>query len=1219
MEASKVTTKIAIETGKKRSTKIRKKITNKTWLSAGGRARTGTKNSTGTPRKFANKIQLSASRRVVRKVVEDMADQVMCPCGKALGVSPELQGKAIKCPFCGQVLQAPGGPAEPGAGTDPAATDGTSPAARPRRGPRGPASLIPYFLFLLTLLILGYVAHEKYGFLARGEGGRLQVIGGKRYRFAGEKAAGGQATAPTRRLKALKPSTLIVDLASGLVSGLGVGSHISHLMAVHSGLVYIRKGHNLYASRAGLRIQAEGQRISRLTVVLKAGEVDGEQLAAYSGKIIPSLAHATTQSQAIRALGEPTSKGQNSLSYVTARRDIVRLDFSQNGKLDSVSLEEGRGQTALTSQGQGTPARYPESLEPYELPEWKGDANFDLSRGICVGIPLGADLSAIVGLPDAMKSDVQGGKATYPPTGLVVWFEDQKIDQFAVFVRPEYGQHELQPYRGRFSHGIRPDMSIEELRQKLGPENGHGLNFRIPVLHYFMRDRFIQFGFTPDGKKLVYVGMGQISESDADVAPEKAERSVRTVRHRSVVWRKQNLLAYAETGALFETICETGNYYGVKCFVGEQETYGWLAKTEARDTSEPSVWVEVKSSVQYASGKGSGKIYDAAFLADGKHLAAVGSFTQADKADQERASNVVFIYEIGRTVPIRSFTTGARMTELKPLPKGGRFLTIHSDESTYSYAIFAPTRDRPVLSHSHVHEIGSKCRTLRLTEDGSTLLTAWQNFAELTEVTSARSLWQLKSPEAILDAATSSRGTHVWTLHDARIQDWQTRTEERRPVEIAGRRFLYKVPKAPIALAMARSRQSGNDAVTGCEFPSGERLWVSNDFFIIPPRLGGASRDGAYLAAASTRHGLAAAIVDPRTGQVERTVDLRTDFTRHFSRSDLWGLKLSPDADRLLAFFKSGQLLTVDLDAGTPSFYRGFLPEPAPAACTSAGDAFVLAEDDIEIYMDGGKKPSRRLKHPASVTAVEISEDKKYVAAGDVLGRVHVWATDTGELVSIIEEKPPIPPIAKIRFVLGNTAVLYAAQNHPALLLTELAPPHRKFPLGHSDRVGAFEISKAGSLCVSLCLGSPTRFYLWNLQNRTRLRGINSQQASNYGGIVFNPDENLALVNLDGALSEWHFETRRGRGLKNVRFGDSYVSGPGMLSPAGTHFLSFEEEGSRIWDLESKKGIGFDSAITPDLNWRFSVGGESLIRAADGRATVLKLQRVSGKEEAAPE
>lgn len=1127
-----------------------------------------------------------------------MPNAIRCVCGKVLEVPDELAGQAVKCPYCEQILKAPGKPTAGAAGLSPE-------QRRARRRAKRLYLLSGLILFATTLIIVGVVAHAKLK-----DDGDWGFGSSKRYSFTKELLE--PESSPEDRAQAVKPSTQVLDLPAGLLSGLGVGSHSAHLMAAHVGLSYARIGQALYDEDSGVRIQLRRERVTQITVVLKARELDGEELDAFSGEIRPQVTNATTMKEALEAFGQPTDKDETTLTYLTPRRDLTRLIFDPDGTLAMIVLEEDPDQQSLLTDGREAPERDAGLIEPYELPAWEGDANFDLSRQVCLGMPLGAEVASIAGLPQRIRTQVQGVRATYPPTGLMVWFDKKKVSRLAIFIRPGYSQAQLQAFRGTFSHGLKRHMSMEQVREKLGRENAYSELYRLPILHYVMKDRYFQFGFTPDGEKLVFAGMGLISGTEKDLLPQPDNRNIRTARHNVPIWRKYKILAFAEAGSLFRTVCETDKYYGVECTVGSRKSQGWVLKDDVRGADESFVWVGKKSEFQFHQSAGTGLVMDVEFLAEGSQIVACGRFVKRHIPGASGTYNRLCLYQPGRSVPDRSYRSGP-ITQTFRMPQDNQFLAINNGKVKLTCTIYSAAGGKQLGGGSFSHAQGTKSTAARLSDNGKVLALAWKDRFVLLSVPNCKALADQKVPERILDLAVSKDGDQVWTLHARRVIHWDRKAGTQSPLRIPERRYLYKVPNMPVCLAMAQSRQALMEAVAAYRFPSGEPMWTSDDFYVLPPRLGQTVRARRMLAAPSTKHRLAVALVDLDSGQVIRHVNLETDDTRRLSLSDMRGLKINPKGTQVLAFFRNGLLVTIDLDEQSSwKSYQGFYARDRAVSCTPSGDLVALGYQGVRIYQEGTVVQQFELAVP--ISAIELSPDGHFVAAGDILGQVHVWDLRKEKKVTTFEENPPLPPISKIRFTMDNRSVLYSAGNYLSLILRSLDPPYEKSPLEQSDKVDHFETSKDGKMALSMSVGMPSRFYLWDLVARKRLRGISYDQPSNWGFVVFDPAEEKAVVMLEGRLHFWHFLTGGGRRVTYYRLADTYNPTLGLLSPNGSQLFSFDDDETRIWDLDTGDAVGTADLVTQDLGWKFTVDGKALVRAVDGKATVLKVY-LSGENE----
>ncbi|MBI2190584.1 MAG: WD40 repeat domain-containing protein [Planctomycetes bacterium] len=1160
-----------------------------------------------------------------------MAFQIQCPCGNILEVPDILAGQTARCRSCGTLLHVPR-EGEAATSTEEAAAPQATeerPAVEAPVGlvpPRTPGHVGRWLLFVSVAAILATATVLALAFLRpvirdSGPGSVSLFDLDKQYRLVLPEAGSEtpEAAATTTASSAGPPGpALALDLQSGLLNGLGVGSHLQHIKPLHSRMSYLRVGDTLRQPDTGVQLDLRGERIARVTLFVQARERDGSFFKAFPGVITPALTRLTSRQEAVRLLGPPFEERTSFIAYRTRRDEIVRVEFTDDGFVETLVLEESPELVRHAAVHDSVPARYPEAVEPYRLPESKGEANFDLGRQVCLGLPLGVPSSALVDLPESMKADKQGGRATYPPTGLIVWFADQKITQMAVFVRPEYSRTDLKPFRGTFSHGISRHLSLEALRQKLGPENGYSENYRVRILHYILADRYFQFGFTPDGQKLVFAGMGLITRSDQDLLPAPQRGTLRSLREGSALWRGSHLLATAEAGTLFPWVSETRNFYGVQCKPEGQTAYAWISKNDARDTASASVWVEVQGRARYLDDPAAGekRLLDGVFLSTNKHFVTAGTITRSAEVGPARTQCLEKLYSIGQTLPVRS-TRIDPVSELRPLPAEGQYFCLSNTESSLVCVLRSYRSSYPGMKFKAQHDRGSPYHCLRLSEDGKTLAAAWRDGVDLFEALSGRKLKSVTAPEPLLDAALSRDGRDLWTLHENQVFHWNLSVDTRRLLPISGRHLLLAVRGGGLALAISRSRQV--PTVTAFQFPAGVELWRSDDLFPLPPFLGESDESGQHLAAPSLRHRLACAIADLATGRTLRQIEIRSEETESLSVSDLRTLRLSPDGRHLLAGFRNGLVLLLNSETGKiVSSHTEFLARPDPASCTPGGELLAVGRDDLQLFDARAKLALRTFEPvPQPITAVEIDPGRKWLAAGDLLGQTRVWDLASGDLLQAFSETPPLGPITKLRFASDGQAILVSARNHSALLLYEIAAPFSRQPLPQGEAVHHFEVSSDGRRALSLGVGGRTRIYLWDLVKKELQQSIVFPQASRSGTIVFGSDGGKGLMLLDGQFYEWPLGQKRG-GMNVVSLADNYQPGPCLLSPDGIHVFRFEGENARIWDVPSRRAIGYADDLGLDPNCRFSSDGRCMVRAMEGQATLLRVVRLGSGAEFKP-
>ena len=142
-------------------------------------------------------------------------------------------------------------------------------------------------------------------------------------------------------------------------------------------------------------------------------------------------------------------------------------------------------------------------------------------------------------------------------------------------------------------------------------------------------------------------------------------------------------------------------------------------------------------------------------------------------------------------------------------------------------------------------------------------------------------------------------------------------------------------------------------------------------------------------------------------------------FQRHISLHDFWSwdMAVSPN-ERLLASV-TGQYL-----AG------GYRYEPAAES-----------EPSVRVVDVHSGKILHSLPHVPSVQAVAFSPDSRYVAAGNLMGEVRVWQTDTGQLVRTIKTDGFTTwGIIKSHCYLGGIFALKFTPDGDHLLLAGMGP-----------------------------------------------------------------------------------------------------------------------------------------------------------------------------------
>ena len=1084
-----------------------------------------------------------------------------------------------------------------------------APLAQPARHLGWHIYLIPVALVLMG--VIAAVAYLKFSGRGFGSGGGAVL---KSYTLVIPEEVKGPG-APTQKVSRAGLKALELNLAHGLLGGVGVGSHISHIKAGHAGLTFIRKKSQIYQTEYGILFGLRQDRIASITVYLHAIKRDQLKFLPYKGKIAPALSNRTLREEAKKVLGAPSEESQFYIAYDTQRGDQIRLEFAGDGSLESIVIDETEKRRQLVDDRKNSPVRYPEVLEPYQLPDAKSLANFDLQERVCLGLPLGVSVAALKDMPESVAKSLQGGRASYSPTGLILWFENDRITQMAVFLRPGYSQSDLDPYRGAISYGINRRTSIDGLRKILGPENGYSEDYRLRILHYILEEHYFQFGFTPDGEKLVFAGMGLIPKENTDLRPVPSQLTVRTLRDQSVLWRGHQVLAFAEVGALFSVLCETQKHFGVRCAIGEKETFAWLSKAVAKDTSSANVWVEMRNRVKYGESYGEGRVTDAAVLTTGGHFIAAGILKKTDVRGKIDSRHVQNLYRLDRSAFVQSFK-GTQISQIIPLGERGQYLLLEDSDKALGFTIRAFNELKPLKKFSFKHGKGDRSVALRLSDNGNVLAAAWRDSVELFDISSRVSMARLQSPQPILDLVTSTDGSQIWTLHRSQITHWSIQQGKHRTFELPERRYLYKIPGSPIVLAMSPSRANLLPPVTALEIPSGKELWRSEEFFLVPPRLGQADEAGINLVAPSLKLSLGIAVIDLTSGEVIRHLKLVSPETQLLTLRDVRCMKLSPDGNLVLVYFQTGLLMSFDTNTGNKvKIYEGFESETVLLSTTPGGEMFVVADDEVHLYERRKARPIRTFApKPKDITAVELSRDRRMLAVGTAEGQIHLWNARNGGLQHVFRDETPLPPIRKIRFGLGSSLFGFISKNHHELIVYETVAPFLRYNFSHQDNITDFEFSQDGRKAFSICAGSPTRLHHWNLVTKQKIRGISIFKESRNVQVAFGEGDNLGVFMMNWRMFEWDMYKKNG-GIRIVILKDDFRPGPALLTVDGRHLFRFESKGTRIWDVPTRRAIGFVDNVHVDTKCVPCADGRTLIRASDGIATALQIVRSDDLEE----
>ena len=1108
-------------------------------------------------------------------------------------IPPDMQGQIVQCPACGIQLHAPG-----------AASSGSSAWVK---------ILTWTFSGTLSLALivgLGFAAWHfglhnkilpgaskkgmhKFSAPVTGETGGEKPV--TRLRDNGKGKANVLFKIP---IKKVRPSDLILDFPAGVVGGIGVGSDISSLRGLHGGLKYVRQGSAFYSREAGLRIEASNNLVYKITVAIAPHLLDGQRLDQFPGKLVPDLGVQVSRASAAKLLGQPSAQDASDQVYQTMRRDAIRLNYGTKGTLQRITFEAGQDFFKYQKLARVTPVRYPKS-ELYQLPEG-GDkrANFDLGRLVCVGMPLGEHYSHIVGLPEEMIVNEAEGLAYFGPAGLVVQVEEKRITKIEVFVRPEFQDIPLKPYKGTFTHGIHSKVRLREVRNLLGPENGYGEDARVPSLYYIMQDAYLRFRFTPGTEDLISVTIGLVNEV-AEMPVTELSESFKAIVQRGPIWSSQKVVAYTEAGEALEGLCETKSFYGVK--VGD--VIGWVAKTDARKSSESAVWLERSQKVRFRKSDNPGRLIDAAFILDSKFIAAAGEFPGINPGS---SSGGIHMYMTGQRLPFKTYK-GRPVTNVVPLPKRGQFLSIANGKKTLTFCVYDHKREQPISVRQFTHKEQRNAENFRVCEEGHTAVVVWKQKVSLVSLPGANHIKSLVTQDAILDVALSGNGKTLWILHSRSAVIWNATTGSTRTVGLAGRRHLYRIPGQNTVLAISKSRQRTIPYISAFDLRSARPLWKSNEFIIIPPSIGGAALNADVLVGASALGNLAAVLVDPRTGAVRDSISLGHEYRV----SQIRGLKLNSDGSELLVFFNDGAIHRIEVESRIREAYRGFVRSFSPSASILGGAISAVADGaKVLVYFGKAKVPELVLEARDPITAVEISLKKTLIAAGDSKGIVYVWDATNGRLLKTFkDEQRKLPAINKIRFTSDEQAILYSAKDHISVVMNYLAPPYTRFEFSQADRVNDFEISPDGLKCVSLAIGDATRLYAWNIEDRAREQGLGMRHPAKEGSITFSPDMSFSFLRLDGKLFNWQLP-KQGKGrVTPYELPKPYTAGPGLLAPDGRHLFRFEKEGVRIWDILAEQPIAYSADMRRDSRWSFSSDGRALTLALDGELEVLSLMR----------
>ena len=1098
-------------------------------------------------------------------------------------VPPDMEGQVVQCPACGIQLQAPGTPSGSGA----------------------MGKILGWtFSGLFSLALIAGLGFAAWHF---GLKNKIFPATNKKgaHKFsapiAEEIGGGGKEKGPAVfriPIKKVRPSDLILDFPAGVVGGIGVGSDISSLKGLHGGLKYVQRGSAFYCREAGLRLEVTSNLIYKITVAIAPHLLDGQHLDQFPGRLVPDLGVQVGRESAARLLGKPTLQDASSLVYRTLRRDAIRLSFGKKGTLQRITFEAGQDFFKYQKLARQTPVRHPDS-KPYQLPDGGGKrANFDLGRQVGVGMPLGEHYSHIAGLPDDMIVEEAEGLAYFAPAGLVVQVEEKRIIKIEVFVRPEFQDIPLKPYKGTFTHGIHSKVKLKEVRDLLGPENGYGEDARMPSLYYIMENSYYRFSFTPGSEELISVTMGLVNEV-AEMPVKESLDSLKAIVQKGPIWRNQKVVAFTDAGQELEAASETKSFYSVNT----GDVTGWIAKTDARKSSESAIWLEVAHKVRFRESDNPGKLIDASFIGGPNLIAAAGEFAGIKRGSPDGG---IHMYKKGVRVPFKTYK-GRPVTNVVPMPESGEFLSIANGKKILTFCVYNQTKNQPLSVRQFDHEEQRSAEIFRVCEQGHTAAVVWKQKVSLVALPDADHIKSLDTQDTIQDVALSSDGKTLWILHSRSVIIWNATTGKTQTVGLAGRRHLYRVPGHNTVLALSKSRQRNIPFVSAFDLRSARPLWQSNDFLVIPPSIGGASLDADVLVGASTLGSLAAVLVDPRTGTVKESVSLGDEHRI----SQLRGLKISPDAVELLAWFSDGTMKRVEVESRSAETYRGFIRSFHPSSSVRGGAISVVAEGaKVFVYVGKAKVPEMVLEASAPVTALEISAKKTWIAAGDSKGIIYVWNATNGNLLKTFkDDQSKLPAISKIRITSDDQAILYSAKGHLSVVMNYLVPPYSRFEFSQGDVVSDFELSPDGLKCISLATGEATRLYAWNLEDRKREQGIGMGQPAKNGTLAFAPEMIFAFLNLDGKLFKWQLP-KKGKGrVSPYELPKPYTAGPGLIAPDGRHLFRFEKEGVRIWDIVAEEPIAYSATMRRDGRWTFSSDARTLTLALDGELEVLSLMR----------
>lgn len=1108
-------------------------------------------------------------------------------------IPPDLKGKIVQCPACGTQLHAPG-----------SVPSGSNAAGKI-------ISWTLSSLFSLTLI-------AGIGFAAWHFGLKNKFFPGANktgsHKFSAPNAEDGEGEKGDPQIenkrdkagevlfkipiKIVRPSDLTLDFPAGVVGGIGVGSDLSSLKGLHGGLQYVQKGSAFYCREAGLRVEASNNLIYRITTAIAPHLLDGQRLDQFPGKLVPDLSGSADRASAVKLLGPPSSQDATSLLYQTLRRDAIRLNYGNKGTLQRITFEAGPDYLKFQKLALQTPVRHPEAI-PFKVPEGDGKkGNFDLGELVCVGMPLGEHYSHIVGLPEEMVVKESEGLVYFAPAGLVVRVEDKRITKIEVFVRPEFQDLPLKPYKGTFTHGINTEVKPSEVRELLGPENGYGEDARVPALYYIMEEAFLRFRFTPGTEELISVAMGLVNEVAEMPVTESAD-SFKAIVEKGPVWRNQKVVAYTDAGQALQGICETKNFYGVKA----GDVIGWVAKTDARKSSENAVWLELSHKVRFRKSDNPGNLIDACFILGSEFIAAAGEFTGFNNNASDGA---IYMYKKREPLPVKTYK-GRPVTNVFSLPRRGQFLSIANGKKILTFCVYDHSKDQPITVRQFTHMQDQDADNFRVCEEGHTAAVVWKQKVSLVRLPDATHIKSLETQDTVLDVALSNDGKTLWVLHSRSAVIWNATTGSTQTVGLAGRHHLYRIPGHNTVLAISNSRQRNIPSVSAFDMRSARPVWQSNEFMILPPSIGGAALNADVLAGVSTLGKLAAVLVDPRTGTVKDSISLGNDHLV----SEIRGLQLSPNAADLLIFFKDGTIQRIEIESRTSESYRGFVRSFSPSASVRGAAISAVADDTkVLVYNGKTKAPELVLEAKNPVTALEISSTKTLIAAGDSQGFVYVWNVANGTLLkNFQDDRNKLPAINKIRMTSDDKAILYSAKDHLSLVMNYLVPPHTRFEFSQTDVVSDFEISPDGLRCISLATGEATRLYSWNLEDRTREQGIGMRQAAREGAIAFSPDMTFSFLNIDGMLFNWQLPKQGTGRVSPYELPKPYTPGPGLLAPDGRHLFRFEKEGVRIWDILAVQPVAYSADMQRDSRWSFSSDGRALSLALDGELEVHSLMR----------